>query len=63
MIKYISWKATKGHKNDFISEYKLMKKHGYYTNASKNIKNQQAKMYNKISSPGRKYHFQRYGKY
>jgi RHS repeat-associated protein len=53
-VKSVVWRPAKSHRDAFIKEYKLMKKHNYGTNK---------KLYNKINSPGRKFHYQDYGRY
>ncbi|WP_052455859.1 RHS repeat domain-containing protein [Bhargavaea cecembensis] len=62
-ITSIAWRPAKNSREAFIRGYKLMKKHGFYLNSSRNLKKKGHRLYNKISSPGRKYHYQDYGKY
>lgn len=59
----VGWQPAKSNKASLIKEYRSMKKHGFYNSAKANTKNPNHKLYNKISSPGRKIHYKKYGKY
>ncbi|PKH09751.1 DNRLRE domain-containing protein [Planomicrobium sp. MB-3u-38] len=53
-VKTVMWRPAKNHREAYIKEYKLMKKYKYKKGG---------KLYNAIWSPGKKYHYQDYGRY
>ena len=64
-VTSMRWSPAKSNEGSLIKEYKLMKHHGFYINAGKNskFKGDAQPLYNKISSPGRKLHYAKFGKY
>ncbi|WP_144551291.1 DNRLRE domain-containing protein [Peribacillus simplex] len=51
-VQYTGWRPARSHRQAFIREYKLMRKHGFGSRRGHNL-------YNKINSPGRKYYYNR----